>query len=96
MFGSKVRYAVTYKTNQRAFDIYRRKACHDFKVPISDENLEGSLGLELLTLGTYLVTKIDQVIMYDSNNFKEVDRIPIQLLKTETREPNQVIAMQKC
>lgn len=24
MFGSKVRYAVTYKTNQRSFDIYRR------------------------------------------------------------------------
>lgn len=34
--------------------------------------------------------------MYDSHNFKEIDRIPIQLLKTETREPNQVIAMQKC
>ena len=96
MFGSKVRYAVTYKTNQRAFDIYRRKANHDFKVPITEENLEGSMGLELETMGTYLVTKIDQVIMYDSRTFKEVSKIPIALLKTETREPNQVIAMQKC
>ena len=35
MFGSRVRYAVTYKANQKSFDIYRRKAWHDFKVPIS-------------------------------------------------------------
>ena len=40
MFGSKVKYSVTYKTNQRSFDIYRRKYWHDFKVPVSDENLE--------------------------------------------------------
>ena len=46
------------------------------------------MGLELETMGTYLVTKIDQVIMYDSYNFKEVSKIPIALLKTETREPN--------
>ena len=39
MFGSKVRYCVTYKTNQKSFDIYRRKYWHDFKVPITDENL---------------------------------------------------------
>ena len=36
MFGSKVRYGVTYKTNQRSFDIYRRKFQHDFKVSIND------------------------------------------------------------
>ena len=31
--------------------------------------------------------------MYDSTTFKEVSKIPITLLKTETREPNQVIAI---
>ena len=36
MFGSKVRYGVTYKTNQKSFDIYRRKYWHEFKVPLSD------------------------------------------------------------
>lgn len=36
MFGSKVRYCVTYKTNQKSFDVYRRKHWHDFKVPISN------------------------------------------------------------
>lgn len=34
MFGPKVRYCVTYKNNQRSFDIYRRKYEHDFTVPV--------------------------------------------------------------
>ena len=72
MFGSKVRYCVTYKTNQRSFDIFRRKFIHDFKVPISSENLEGSIALELKSMNAYLVSKIDKVIVYDSSTFKEV------------------------
>jgi len=73
MFGSKVKYSVTYKTNQRSFDIFRRKYWHDFKVPVTDENLEQSIGLELKTMGSYLVSKIDKVIIYDSATFKPVD-----------------------
>jgi len=46
------------------------------------------MGLELETMGAYLVTKIDQIIMYDIKTFKEISKIPIALLKTETREPN--------
>ena len=59
MFGSKVRYCVTYKTNQKSFEIYRRKCYHDFKVPITEENLEGSKGLEFSTMNAYLVTKVN-------------------------------------
>jgi len=36
MFGSKVRYCITYKTNQKSFDIYRRKYEHDFRVNVVD------------------------------------------------------------
>lgn len=96
MFGSKVRYGVSYKTNQKSFEIYRRKYWHDFKVPLSDDNLENSIGLELNTMDAYLVAKIDTVTMYDVDSFEGVDTIPIQLMKADTREPNQVIAMQKC
>ena len=95
MFGSKVRYSVTYKTNQRSFDIYRRKYWHDFKVPVQSENLEGSIGIELKSMNCYLISKIDQVIIYDSDTFQPIDNIPISLLKADTREPNQVIAIQK-
>ena len=69
MFGSKVRYSVTYKTNQRSFDIFRRKYWHDFKVPLSNENLEGSLGLELENINTYLIAKVDKVMMFDCDTF---------------------------
>lgn len=88
MFGSRVKYCVTYKTNQKSFDIYRRKYFHDFKVPITDENLEGSIGLELPKQNTYLVSKIDKVIVYDSETFTAIDTIPITLMKADTREPN--------
>jgi hypothetical protein len=69
MFGSKVRYGVTYKTNQRSFDIYRRKYQHDFKVPINGENLEGSFGLELRNMRSYLVAKVDKITMYCADTF---------------------------
>lgn len=42
---------------------------HDFKVPISDDNLEGSIGLELTKMNTYLVSKVDKVMMYDADTF---------------------------
>lgn len=95
MFGSKVRYCVTYKTNQKSFDIYRRKYWHDFKVPLSDENLEGSIALELEKMNAFLVSKIDRIIIYDCHTFAQIGELPISLLKADTREPNQVISMQK-
>jgi len=47
-------------------------------------------------MNAYLVSKIDKVILYDSRSFTEIDSIPITLLKADTREPNQVIAIKKC
>jgi len=35
LFGKKVKYSVTFSAGQRAFDIHRRKATHNFKVPVS-------------------------------------------------------------
>ena len=82
MFGSKVKYCITYKTNQRSFAIYRRKFLHNFKVTVSQENLEGSKGLEFPSMGIFLVTKIDKVIMYDSITYQSIDQIHIELLQT--------------
>jgi hypothetical protein len=96
MFGSKVKYGITFKTNQRSFAIYRRKYLHNFKVNVCQDNLEGSKGLEFTSMNIFLVTKIDKVRIYDSTTYEQLDEIPIKLLPTETREPNEVIAMQKC
>jgi hypothetical protein len=50
--------------------------------------------MELPSINSYVVSQIDKIIMFNSNNFMAYDEIPIKLLKAETREPNQVIAMQ--
>ena len=36
MFGSKVKYGITYKTNEKSFDIHRRKYEHDYLVNVVD------------------------------------------------------------
>lgn len=96
MFGSKVRYCITYKTNQRSFQIYRRKFMHNFKVTVCAENLEGSKGLEFGSSGIFLVTKTNKVMLYSVDTYAPVGTIKIDLLESKEREPNEIIAMQKC
>jgi len=66
MFGSKVRYGVTYKTNQKSFSIYRRKFEHNYKIPVDSSNLEGAKCIELVEHEMFLCTNIDKIIMYDT------------------------------
>jgi hypothetical protein len=79
MFGSRVRYGITYKTNQLSFDIYRRKFIHDFKLNVVEANLDGSRGLPVESLGAFLVSKIDQIHFYDMDTFKEMPQCMIQI-----------------
>ena len=88
MFGPKVKYGVTFKTNQRSFDVYRRKYNHDFRVPIYTDIMENCYGLEIKSMNKFLVPKVDKILVHDSDTLKVVDEVPISLLKTETREPN--------
>ena len=66
MFGAKVRYGITYKTNERSFTIYRPKYQHNFKVPSVKKNLEGSKGVEISNSNLLLVSKLDTIYMYDN------------------------------
>lgn len=47
MFGSKVRFSVTFKQSEPNFNIWTRKYYHNFKVNKSKDNLEGAVGLNL-------------------------------------------------
>lgn len=69
MFGSRVRYGITYKTNQLSFDIYRRKFIHDFKLNVVPCNLDGSRGLPVESMGAFLVSKIDKIHFYDMDTY---------------------------
>lgn len=42
-----------------------------------------------------LVSKIDEIFIFDCNSFKKLGMVPIELLKPNSREPNQIISMQK-
>jgi hypothetical protein len=72
MFGSLVRYCVTYKTNQKSFDIHRRKYVHDYRLNVVKANLDGSRGLPIESMNAFLVSKIDVVNFYDVDSYKEL------------------------
>jgi hypothetical protein len=69
MFGSRVRYGITYKANQKGFNLYRRKYEHDYKVNVAQKNLEGAKALEIKSMDVFLCSKIDKVCIYDSLTF---------------------------
>lgn len=95
MFGANGMYCVTYKTNEQVFEVLRRKYYHDFKIPISNENLEGCKGLELPQMKAFLCAKGSKVNFYDSLTFKQIDELQIAGLESETsREPKEIIACQ--
>ena len=65
MFGSKVRYGITYKENQKDFIIYKRKYMHNLKVCVNNTDFSGSKGLELQGDKKFLVSKFDKVFIFD-------------------------------
>ena len=72
MFGSKVRYGITYKTNQRSFDVYRRKFEHDFCANIVEENMDKSKSIPIKSMNAIMVSKIDIIRFFDSDTFEEL------------------------
>ena len=98
MFGSKVKYGITYKTNNKSIDIHRRKYEHDFRLNVIEDDLDGSRGLPIDSMNAFLVSKIDTVKFYSIDTFREIEecKIKIALEKAESneREKNEIITMQ--
>jgi len=57
MFGSRVRYGITYKANQPGIQVYTRKYYHNFKVSITNKNFEGAVGSNLSSMGAYVMAE---------------------------------------
>lgn len=95
MIGSGKKYAITYKTNEKGFDIYQRKYLHDLRVCINASNFEGAKAVEIVSSGLFLISKVDEIIVYDNETYIDCGKIPISLLPSVSREPNQVIGLQK-
>ena len=62
-------YAVAYKTNQRAFDIYSKKYMNDLKVNSLNKNLEGCMSMEIEHLNLILVTHEDELIWVENKTY---------------------------
>jgi hypothetical protein len=90
-----VRYCISFKANQKDFMITRSKYNHEFMVQLNNQNLEKQIGLCLDNKDAFLVSHTDKVIIYNSNTYQETSRLPIKLLDSDTREPTQVLELQK-
>ena len=71
MFGAKVRFGVTYKSNQPDFTIYSRKYYHNFKVTVDDKSHEGARGVSLKSMNQYIISQGIQLTIYDEYTFKQ-------------------------
>ena len=57
MFGTRVRYGISYKANQPGFQIFTKKYFHNFKVAISNNNFEGAKGVNLSSMNGYIMAE---------------------------------------
>mmetsp|Transcript_11928 Transcript_11928/g.18406 ORF Transcript_11928/g.18406 Transcript_11928/m.18406 type:complete len:121 (-) Transcript_11928:472-834(-) len=69
MFGSNVQECITYKFNQKSFDIHRRKCQHDIRVNVVKENFSGSWGLPVECINAFLVSHEDKIRFFDVNTY---------------------------
>ena len=69
MFGSRVRYGITYKNNQPNFNIYRRMYVHNIQSCVNTQNFAGSKAVSVVSSNLILVTKVDRILMFDIDTF---------------------------
>ena len=87
MFGPRVNYCITYMTNQNGFDIYRRKFNHAFKAPIIYKNYDRCRSSELYTHDSFLISKGNEIHIYNAQNYKLKQSIQIEVKESKSREP---------
>ena len=70
MIGTKATYGIAYKQGEKIFTLYCRKYKHNMKVCVDDNNFDGGKGIVLSKTGIFLVSKIDQALIYDCETFQ--------------------------
>lgn len=65
-------------------------------MPLSNENFEGAIGVDIGSNGQFIVSNVNQLKFYDSKTFELMDILPISLLPSVTREPNEIVGLQTC
>lgn len=70
MFGTRVRFGITYKTNQPGFQIFTRKSYHNFKVAINASNFEGAEGANLSSMHAYIIAEKTKLEIFNDTTFE--------------------------
>lgn len=73
MIGRMGKYCITFKTNQKSFDIWRRNHKHSFNANLNQDDLDDAIGLPLETMNAFLVGKDDQINFYDTQTYKKIN-----------------------
>jgi hypothetical protein len=68
---------------------------HNLRVCVNETNFSGSQAIEFITMNIIVVTNKDKLLIFEDKTFQKIGMIPIPLLKTETREINEVIGIEK-
>ena len=86
MFGSKKKYCITYKNNQKSFEVYTRKYEHSFRAAIVEDDFSSSRALLIPSMNAFLVSKGSIIKFYDIVKFKEYveSEIAIPVLKDDS------------
>ena len=79
MFGSRVRYGISFKQSQPDFEIYTRSHYHNFKVCINNNNFEGAVGCNLASQNAYVMAEKLNVGVYSAENFKTKQKWELEL-----------------
>jgi hypothetical protein len=58
---------------------------------IIDEDLDKSLSIELKRQESFMVTKVDKFVVYDSVTFVERYTVHMDIKESTTREKNEII-----
>ena len=97
LFGSKVRYCITYVQGEKSFSVYTRKFINSFYPTIVEDNFSASSGLVVKSMNAFLVSVKEKIRFYDLDAYIEFEacEITIPLLQNQAgqRKPNQVIKM---
>lgn len=91
--GPKVKFFVAYKQNQKSLDVFMRKYEHNFMASINNNDFEGCTGIELPKKGLIFVSHHDKVLILDNSSMKFKCKLPIKLLKSDSRERTEVLSM---
>lgn len=85
MFGSRVRYGISYKTDQPGFTIYTRKYFHNFKVAIDSGNYEGTIGANLGSMNAYVIAREDLIRIVDFIDFSVIQSWHVSKSEKDTQ-----------